>query len=462
VKRLIVGLILVIFPLLFLVSSVFAQEAQEGSSEIVVEPDSIVPIPRTEPGFLGQDHNYTVVFRGNGEAVVSARIVFTNKGEEALEEISLRVPRVEPREISVYQVIKQGRCIRYEPQELDPLTRTYKPRKCAEYAEPDYYETYYSGAKYQKAEYELDIDTLKITLPEEVAANASGSFFVYFRAMGYAAKDIFGSYKFTFESLKAEDDIRNLRVGISTDSDLILRGAKGEVEYRYEAPALSALESAGASAEPQKSPSIDRYVSQIGQGRITKSASNLAPLESYTIKGAYASSRAKLYGKELSIVLTTIIIFVALIALVIRFVLKRLKKTSGEAKSSVVGEKKIGISTNSSLLLASLGLSFVSSILIVGYTIGIYIVGNLVDNIITYQFQAIFALFLVIVSFMIYAVLVFAPAVYLGVKKGIGWGIATVVFTVVWLIFFVIVGVFVLFLFGRTSSKVQPLPLLDY
>jgi len=466
VRKLLVTLFLSVFSVFVFTSLASAQQAaetvessqgMEAPSKLIAEPDYYPP-PISEPGFLGQDHKYTVVFRGNGEAVVSARIVFTNKGEESLEEIGLRVPRVEPRDISVYQVVMQGRCIRYETRIFDPDTRTYNPQVCAEYADPDYYQSY-GSAKYQKADYELDIDTLKITLPNKIAANASGSFFVYFRAMGYAGKDIFGAYEYTFESMKAEDDIRNLQIGISTDSDLILKGVKGEVSYRYEAPALGSLESAGASFAPQKSAAIDTYVSQIGRGRVAKTASNLAPLESYTVTGAYASSRIKLYGKPIALVVGVLLVLGAIIAAIVRYALKKLRKVKVEAKDTTT-EKRIKISTSSGLILASLGLSFVSSLLIVGYTFGIYVVGSLLDSIVGYQFQAIFALFLVVISFIIYAVLVFAPSVYLGVKKGISWGIATLVFTVIWLMFFIVVGIFIILLFGR-SSRNSLFPLID-
>src|SRR3989338_11193637 len=73
-----------------------SQDQSSGPTELKLAPDYILP-PQTEPGFLGQDHNYTLVFRGNGEAVVSAKIAFTNKSESPLTELKLRIPRVEPR-----------------------------------------------------------------------------------------------------------------------------------------------------------------------------------------------------------------------------------------------------------------------------------------------------------------------------------------------------------------------------
>ena len=64
--------------LLLPATEVFAQtdsqtvDSSEGvSKESLIAPDTLYPpYPGSEPGFLGQDHSYSVVFRGNGEAVV--------------------------------------------------------------------------------------------------------------------------------------------------------------------------------------------------------------------------------------------------------------------------------------------------------------------------------------------------------------------------------------------------------
>src|SRR3990172_5741276 len=103
----------ILFILGVFVGNIFAQESESsGASSQMIAPDFVPLYPGGEPGFLGQDHAYTVVFRGNGEAVVSARVVLTNKGEEPLSEISLRVPFVEPKDVFVYQVIREKRCAR--------------------------------------------------------------------------------------------------------------------------------------------------------------------------------------------------------------------------------------------------------------------------------------------------------------------------------------------------------------
>ena len=453
-------IILFFTGLLFLLalSSVpsFAQVGvSESSAEVGIgAPDYIIPpIPDGEPGFLGQDHNYTVVFRGNGEAVISLKVVFTNKTEENLTDVELRVPQVEPRNISVYQQIRDPVCMRYGERIYDSLTRTYKQGGCIEYQDPNYY-SYYGQSKYQKAEYEHEGDTIKVTLPVAIKPDKSGSFFVYFRAMGYASKTFLGAYKYTFESLKVNDDIRSLRIGINTDSDLVLKGAKGEVEYRYEEPQFAALESAGA---PAKSASIDRYYNQIGSGRIYKNASDLAPLESYKVSGAYAKNRLMLYGKEIAIGLGICAFLVIITIVVIRFIFNKIHKAEEKAESKT--KKKT--SETPLMILASAGLGFVSSVLVSGYTVGVILLGALATSVVSYRYDSIIILFLIIISFGVYALLIFAPAVYLGVKKGIGWGILTVVLTIVWLMIFLVVAIFIFFLLEETPNTFRALPLLE-
>jgi hypothetical protein len=54
--------------------------------------------------FFGQDHKYSVIFRGNGEAVVYARIALTNGDEDILRDISFEIPGVDPSEMVIYQI----------------------------------------------------------------------------------------------------------------------------------------------------------------------------------------------------------------------------------------------------------------------------------------------------------------------------------------------------------------------
>lgn len=447
VKRLFLALASAIFILGVFVGNAFAQEEPQsidaGSS--LIAPDYFPPYPRPEPGFLGQDHSYTVTFRGNGEAVVSARVILTNKEEVPLSELSLRVPKVEPREIFVYQVIRDKQCIRYRPQVYDPLTRTYPPQICEEYQDADYY-NYYGAAKYQKAKFEYVGDTISITFPTEIAPNNSGSYFIFYRAGGYTSKNIFGGFKYDFETLKVNDDIRSLNVAIDVDSDLVLKGGQAEVNYRFADVSETTFKGVGGAA-PLASGAIDTFYSNIGYGRIIKNATNLSPLESYTVSGSYASNQLKLYAKEVAISIFVVVVFVLVIVLVSRRVYSRF------LKAEIKAEKTSGIFGNAGHLVISTGIGFISALIISGYTTMVILLGGIITRSINYQYNSIFVLFLVLISFGVYGLLLFGPALYMGVKKGIGWGISSAIATIVWLIIFLVIAFGIIFLTGGLYSE---------
>jgi hypothetical protein len=128
--------------------------------------------------FLGQNHSYSVVFRGNGEAVVSARVVVANSSDKPLSELNLRIPGVNASGIYVFQIFKEKQCIRYDQPVYNPTIRSYPPSVCTEYQDPDYYNDYsYYNAKYKKADYEYKNDTLTIKI--QAIDKQNGHFFVF-------------------------------------------------------------------------------------------------------------------------------------------------------------------------------------------------------------------------------------------------------------------------------------------
>jgi hypothetical protein len=448
-KLLVVTASLFIFFGLFVTNPSAQEEPQSiDSNSGMIAPEFVPPYPGGEPGFLGQDHAYTVVFRGNGEAVVSARVVLTNKGEAPLSEISLRVPFVEPKDIFVYQVLREKQCVRYGISVYDPATRAY-PQVCEEYADPDYY-NYWGVSKYQKAGVTIEGDTITITLLTPIKANGSGSYFMYFRTGGFVNKNIFGAFNYEFETLKVNDDIRNLSVGIDVDSDLYLKGVKGEIDYRIDFTSTESFKAVGG-AVPVANSAIDSFYGNIGYGRITKTASNLAPLESYSVTGSYATNRLKLYGKELLIVFFAGLTLISTLLIVYKVISKRQKTSTPDIKSGNAAK----------ILTTSAGIGFIASFLLASYTVLVIVLGNLITPILAYQYNPIFVLFLVLISFGVYALILFAPGVYIGIKRGISWGISVVVATIVWLIIFLSLAVVVLFLIGESSYPGPIVPLLE-
>jgi hypothetical protein len=278
---------------------------------------------------------------------------------------------------------------------------------------------------------------------------------VYFRAFGFAKKNVFGAYDFDFESLKTEDEIANLSVGISTDSDFVLKNAQGSVNYRVEAPNFAAVGGTVALGVPAASTQMDSYVAQIGRGTISKSASNLSVLESYSVSGSYAKSRLQLYAKQLITIALIIVVVAVLIIALLKVMLRKFSKKKINADEDVdTKDQEQAMPSKTRNLLVSLGLSFASSLFMAIYTGLLIFASTNLSRLLGYQYEMFFVLFIVVISFCVYSVLLFGPALYVGAKRGVGWGMATILMTIFWLVIYLGVGLLVVYLL----NPIRPIP----
>lgn len=441
-----------------------------GSSTMMNE--GIMPEPQVisnSPGFLGQEHNYSVVFRGNGEAAVTARIIFTNSSDTSIDQLELRLSSIQAQDVIAYQVIRDSVCSRYETVPLDedelltpmplssgnlrqgalPQRRTTS--RCAEYREPNYYEYYYSNNKYQKASIDLQADTIKVYLPKNIKPNGNGSIILYYRTLGYTKKTLFGSYDFTFETLKVPDTISKIQVGISTDADLYLKGATGKVDYAMKGTLSEAVPMAGVNSFSNTR--IDNIYQQIGQGRIVKTASNLQPLDSYKVKSSYADSLLKLHANTILMTLLVIVTLVVLLVFVIRKIYKHFTRQTTDTTSKQPQFVK-------DVLIVG-GTSFLISLAVTVYTVCVFFLMSSMSSIFPYYYELtpFIYIFIIIISVGIYSLLLFGPAVFIGYKKGVKFGVMTFAATIGWLIIGLMFVFFAFFILG-TSRNSYPSPIM--
>ncbi len=470
-KRFLSLTLIILAVFVFNVSRVLAQTVESFPAEKV----EFFPQPQPVSGILGQDHKYTVTFRGNGEAVVSARIAFMNASESTMSALLLRVPKVVPEDVFSYQIIKDRICIRYEtyPPKLPTIYPLDQPQAipgrmpdnnvmytpativnphCAEYQEPNHFDYWSGSSTYQKATVALQTDTIRIDLSKPIPPNASGSVALYYRARGYAKHNWFGGYKFQFETLKVEDRIRNVQIGVSTDADLFLRGAQSNVNYQV-ADATSSMMGVKQEAmyAPMRSAELDSFIQQIGYGTIVKSATDLQPLDSYTVEGVYAASRIGLYSKEIAIGLVIAAVLLIVLFIIIRAIVRKMHRNTIEGSLP-----KVGGSLSLSIVGPVVGLSFLSSLLTAAYTLLIIFLTSAMRVIVTYEFEMVIMLGMAVISCAIYALIMFLPSIYIGVKKGIWSGIITFVLTIGWLIFYFIILIMVLFIFRMQQNYPMP------
>lgn len=425
-----------------------ALAAGEGATTAKMAPDIMPVYPPEKQGFLGQDHAYTVTFRGNGEAVVLLKTVFTNTGNTARNSIELRVPRTIPKDIMAYQVTAAPRCIRYAAQ---PQTEMYmaRPPRCEQYEETDF-TPYWGNYTYRKAAAELKGDTITVSLPQAVAPERTGSVLLYFRGFGYARKNLAGAFGYTFETLKTDDRIQSVRVAIETDEDLVLKGVKGNVAYRFDdsVAELSAPKAAGLAIA---SPRLNSLYQQVGSGRVVKSATNLQPLDSYVVKGAFADAAIKLYAGE---IVLGFLIVVALGAGATLFTRWAITASTRAAKA----EKRPSVTGKTILMVI---VSVIASLLIAGLVAGVVALFRSGVLQAMPEMGAIIAVFTVIAAVAVFLFFLLAPAVLVGMKEGAGWGVGTFGLTVLWLIGYLVITVVVTAAMNLGVRREYPIPMMQ-
>lgn len=415
---------------------------------------------------LGENQSYSVTFRGNGEAIVLLKSIFTNLQNSPITQITLQTPNVKIQDISVFQVTAQPQCVDQEPiysnppptvqNSNTPLPNPQQPTYiCKQYQQPDF--QYLNNAIYDKADYSQNGNTVVITLPHSVNANQTGAYILAYHAYGFASKNILGTYDFTFETLKVRDNIQSLQVGISTDADQLLKGARGTVNYSGSELSNLSLPSLGNSNI--SSPQFDNLFNQVGQGSIVKNATNLEPMESYTVKGSYADSNLKLYAKEI----ITGLIIILLIILAGIFITKRLSNRFNSVTDSSIEKpeskevKNLPIHRGLLLIpfwIIPFWISFISSILIPLYSVLIFwVTSSNIFSGLNHQIQAPLGLFMIIISLAIYAFLFFAPSFLVSSKYGVRWGMGTFGLVLLWLFIYYFLFIGIMFLFFPNSNS---------
>lgn len=437
--------------LLFALIMVFSPAHAANMGTNVASP-AFAPVQRGNFPF-GQTQKYSVVFRGNGEAVITLNAALSNTTDQPLSELKFRVPKGIPSDIIAYQVIGQRQCIEYDysKQKLSPLS-SVRPEQppCLQYQEPDFNQ-YIQGynVKYQKATTDLQTDTIILTLPQPIPANNAGGIMLYFRNTGYAKKDIFGGFNYSFETLKIEDKIQTLQVGISTDSDLLLKDTDSSVSYRFaDTSDMMKAETSAGMAAPMANAQFDSFYHQIGQGSIIKTSSNLQPLDSYVVTGRYAKTSLQLYAKEIAIGISVVIIFLLIIVFLIRWGLHAWTK-KGSSKNA---------STHIHPVVIALISSFGSALTVVIYTIILMFLFRVLTRYMSSDIEGLMMALLLVVSFGVYGFILFAAPVLIGMKRGLVWGAATLGFCIGWIILFILfILVFFFITHGSISSPDYPM-----
>lgn len=400
---------------------------------------NVVPVHGQQSDLLsGQKHYYSTLFRGNGEAIVYARIVLTNNDSKPQSEFNFEIPRATVSEFVAFQQSLPQRCARYD--------YTKRPSVCIEYEDANYdtsysYRTSSEKANYEKITPEVSGEAYKLKLPKQLEPNKSTAIVIAYAAKGYVSTFL-GKNTFNFETFRVDNRVQLSKVTADVDADQILKDRPSKVNYNQSDSAATTAASEGASLSTQ---SVDRVASQVGSsGPIVKETKNLAPGETFTVKGEYADSWFILYLGEIIIGILVILAIMLGFYFLSKWMKKRQPKKEVPTQESDDKNHKLETKTvaETSPKTTSNKLGFRESInpLVIGMGLVSAIIAvtlifsaEWLSDIFRIQNETI-GLIVGIGLFVLALVLIVAPIIFVGAKNGWKSLLVSIVSMALWLL----------------------------
>lgn len=296
---------------------------------------------------FGQSHSYDVHLRGNGSAVVNARIAITNTEEKPVKTFRYSVANGTLSDVTAIQEIACYDLPVYMPmdrqtssgnQDVADAPATIQNRETVTTTTlPECYEGNNSTAKtlydtkgrqptdyympvqssiYKKVPVTLKNNSFTLTLPREIAFDETANVILIYNLSGVAKKQM-GVYEYSFKTLSTNVRISNSTVAVSVDNDYVLEGsADNKVIYNPETSGADISQSLreGLSLNADSQSSTSAYIGSIGtNGTVTKTTSNLAAGETMNVTGRYATNEFLLHWPRTILRFVLGIIFVVAI-----------------------------------------------------------------------------------------------------------------------------------------------------
>src|SRR3990167_5788480 len=138
----------------------------------------------------GQNQYYTVVFDGEGETAVAAKLTFQNATKDPIDSVDIEIPGTVVRLITAVQEISQQQpCLRYGPLPSYPQGEEQPQNIMPPCLQYDYgYSLPYYYILTTKEDH-LSLSTkVTLTLPKSVNSQEQFSVLLYYKAVGYVEK----------------------------------------------------------------------------------------------------------------------------------------------------------------------------------------------------------------------------------------------------------------------------------
>ncbi len=429
-------------------------------------------VKAAEPDLLfGQSHDYSVVLRGNGEAIVYAKIQLTNSGDTAISTYEFEVPRMKPSEIVGYQVVLPQSCVRYDTT-INSRNAPIEPdRPCLQYQA---YDSSYGYIPDNSEFLKLKVvneggSKYSLQLPKAIEPDKTNFLILSYIGTGYVKKSM-GVLSFNFETLKVPNRIKNTTVAVDVDSDFILEGKRSKVNYAT--PATTELSKGDSLAAGASASSLRAFSDSIGtDGALIKEAKNLSANETFTVKGRYAESAWRL---NLGRMVVSLVVLAAVVTVLIWLLRRYRRKHAGGVRPQAATTTASTASTtpstqnhpplsltNPAYILAG----FVSAALVMAGTVGLSIYIKSSESNYNYDPDPMSVIIFSLLAIIFYVLSILGPAIWMASAKR-DWRIFiyVIVWEFGWLLLFMLFyqfGYKGLIDDGSSVSPGQPIPLND-
>jgi len=418
------------------------------NAQVLIEPY----IPPAE-GVFGQNQYYSVVYDGEGEAAVGAKLVMQNNSEEEVKETIIEVPGQKVRMIrAVQEVYPKERYCRRWGEDVCVKEGQYG---CAKY-ERECLEWTWQVKTWEPVYYTLDpvaeklSNSIKYTieLDEPLQEQQETAILLYYKVEDQVDKS-WGVFNFKFETVKASYDINSVRVAVNVQEGYHLKGGEAETQYQSSYDYGSDFEEVAPMAAGVQSKALSNFSNQITYTRgYTKTTSGLDPWESFTVEGKYAKSRMALYRVAIISWIVGILVFLAGIGLLTWWLIRRSSK-----KDKISSKKKINRPELMPLKIIGTGVGVSIGIIILVILTGL--LSQVIERHVYYQYTGMIGLLLILLDGVIILAAIFGPSLYFGIKHGAAKGVWVLATTIVSLL---ILGTIVMLVFlAITGGSYRPL-----
>lgn len=379
-------------------------------------------VPSAKAGDLilgGQKHEYKVVLRGDGRAIIVGKLTVPNTGNDTLTSVRVGLSVDDATQMTAYQLIVDQACSKFDGASGVPVCIKYKDISSKDVTTAEYKKITIIEASPQK---------YTLSLPSAVEVGKTSVILFAYSSKQYTTES-FGLYSYDFSTPTIDERIDSMSVSVQTDSDLYIDGEESSIQYG------SSITSSATEVSELSADSAMAMMTSTRGNTVRKTATDLFPGESYTVTGRYSE-----FWWRLS--LGKIVGGIVILGILIGLGVWRGRRISKEGSMPL--KQRIAMFFSWNYLTSGL----FTAILIGVWTVIVMTLPK--SDFIRHMRSGIAPILIVLVVVMIYIPIVFGPSVAIGARKGWKAGVMTFISAIAWLI----IGIAILGAFDGGSAPV--------